>query len=74
MPSSLLYAAFELPRVCGWTLPRAVATVSANPARSVGLNDRGNIGAGQRADLVRVRLNGYLPVPVSTYRQGERVA
>ena len=74
VPSSLLYAAFELPRVCSWTLPRAVATVSANPARSVGLNDRGNIGVGQRADLVRVRLNGYLPVPVSTYRQGERVA
>jgi len=74
VPSSLLYAAFELPRLCGWTLPRAVATVSANPARSVGLNERGNIAVGQRADLVRVRLNGYLPVPVSTYRQGERVA
>jgi alpha-D-ribose 1-methylphosphonate 5-triphosphate diphosphatase len=74
VPSSLLHAAFELRRVCDWSLARAVATVSANPARAVGLHERGEIAAGRRADLVRVRLNGHLPVPLATYRQGERIA
>jgi alpha-D-ribose 1-methylphosphonate 5-triphosphate diphosphatase len=74
VPSSLLGAAFELVRLVDWTLPRAVATVSAEPARQAGLTDRGEIAPGLRADLVRVALHGELPVPRETYRAGQRVA
>ncbi|MBC8728805.1 alpha-D-ribose 1-methylphosphonate 5-triphosphate diphosphatase [Paraburkholderia sp. UCT2] len=73
VPSSLLTAAFELVGKAGWTLPRAMATVSAQPARAVGLDDRGAIAPGLRADFVRVRMHDALPVPRATYRAGERV-
>ncbi len=36
----------------GFTLPVAVGMASANPARSIGLNDRGQIAVGKRADMV----------------------
>src|SRR5262245_4054086 len=58
----------------GLPLPEAVATVSATPARRVGLEDRGEIGPGLRADLVRARLLGDLPVVVAARRAGERIA
>lgn len=38
-----------------YTLPEAVALVTVNPARAAGLEDRGAMAAGQRADLIRVR-------------------
>jgi alpha-D-ribose 1-methylphosphonate 5-triphosphate diphosphatase len=74
VPSSLMMAVFQLVREAGWSLPRAVATVSAAPARAVGLEDRGAILAGLRADIVRVRLCDALPVPHATYAAGVRVA
>jgi alpha-D-ribose 1-methylphosphonate 5-triphosphate diphosphatase len=73
VPSSLLTAAFELVDKAGWTLPRAMTTVSAEPARAAGLHDRGAIAPGLRADFVRVRMHGALPVPRETWRAGERV-
>jgi alpha-D-ribose 1-methylphosphonate 5-triphosphate diphosphatase len=73
VPSSLLTAAFELVDKAGWTLPRAIATVSAEPARRVGLSDRGAIAPGLRADFVRVKMHDGLPVPRATWRAGERV-
>jgi alpha-D-ribose 1-methylphosphonate 5-triphosphate diphosphatase len=75
VPGSLLEAAFRLAaRVPGVPLPRAVATVTRNPARAVGLADRGEIAPGRRADLVRVRLvEGGLPVVRQVWRGGERV-
>jgi alpha-D-ribose 1-methylphosphonate 5-triphosphate diphosphatase len=73
VPSSLLTAAFELVEKAGWTLPQAMATVSAEPARTAGLLDRGAIGTGLRADFVRVTMHGALPVPRATYRAGERI-
>jgi alpha-D-ribose 1-methylphosphonate 5-triphosphate diphosphatase len=73
VPSSLLYAAFELPRlVAGLSLPAAIATVTANPATAAGLDDRGAIEAGRRADLVRVR-HGAVPVVRGVWRGGIRV-
>jgi alpha-D-ribose 1-methylphosphonate 5-triphosphate diphosphatase len=74
VPSSLMMAVFHLVRDAGWSLPRAIATVSAAPARAVGLEDRGAIAVGLRADIVRVRLCGALPVPHATYVEGGRVA
>ncbi|MFL9935362.1 alpha-D-ribose 1-methylphosphonate 5-triphosphate diphosphatase [Paraburkholderia sp. RL18-103-BIB-C] len=73
VPSSLLTAAFELVDKAGWTLPRAIATVSAEPARRVGLSDRGAIAPGLRADFVRVKVHDGLPVPRATWRAGERI-
>ena len=73
VPSSLLTAAFDLVEKAGWTLPRAIATVSAEPAKKAGLHDRGVIAPGLRADFVRVTMMDALPVPRATYREGQRV-
>jgi alpha-D-ribose 1-methylphosphonate 5-triphosphate diphosphatase len=74
VPSSLLMAAFELHRLAHWPLPRAVATISATPARAAGLIDRGAIEPRLRADIVRVGLAGTMPVARATYREGKRIA
>jgi alpha-D-ribose 1-methylphosphonate 5-triphosphate diphosphatase len=73
VPSSLMTAAFELVRQADWTLPSAIASVSAVPAMAAGLSDRGHIAPGMRADLVRVFVADALPVPRATYRAGIRV-
>ncbi|MGF6645401.1 MULTISPECIES: alpha-D-ribose 1-methylphosphonate 5-triphosphate diphosphatase [Paraburkholderia] len=73
VPSSLLTAVFDLVDKAGWTLPRAMATVSAEPARTAGLHDRGAIAPGLRADFVRVTMLDTLPVPRATYREGARI-
>ncbi len=73
IPASLILAAFELARrVPGIELPQAIATVTLNPARAVGLDDRGAIAAGKRADLVRVHMSG-IPVVRTVWRGGHRV-
>ncbi len=74
VPVSLLHAAFKLADEAGFSLPDAVATVSANPAASVGLADRGRIETGLRADLVRVGVIDKLPFARTTWRLGERIA
>jgi alpha-D-ribose 1-methylphosphonate 5-triphosphate diphosphatase len=75
VPASLIMAAFQLPhRAPGITLPQAIATVTANPARATGLDDRGEIAPGKRADLVRVQISGEVPVVRQVWREGERVA
>jgi alpha-D-ribose 1-methylphosphonate 5-triphosphate diphosphatase len=75
VPFAPLQAAFALPqRVDGFGLPAALATVTRNPARAAGLDDRGEIAIGKRADLVRVRLVGGLPVVRGVWRQGMRVS
>jgi alpha-D-ribose 1-methylphosphonate 5-triphosphate diphosphatase len=68
-----LTAVFELVNKAGWQLPRAMATVSAEPARAAGLHDRGVIAPGLRADFVRVTMLDALPVPRATYRAGARI-
>jgi alpha-D-ribose 1-methylphosphonate 5-triphosphate diphosphatase len=73
VPSSLLTAVFDLVEKADWTLPRAMATVSAEPARTAGLLDRGAIAPGLRADFVRVTMLDTLPVPRATYREGARI-
>ncbi|WP_233884215.1 alpha-D-ribose 1-methylphosphonate 5-triphosphate diphosphatase [Paraburkholderia flagellata] len=73
VPSSLLTAAFDLVTQADWTLPRALATVSWEPASKSGLHDRGAIEPGLRADFVRVTMLDTLPVPRATWRAGVRV-
>ncbi|NBX05370.1 MAG: alpha-D-ribose 1-methylphosphonate 5-triphosphate diphosphatase [Betaproteobacteria bacterium] len=56
VPGSLLSATLRLTEVAGLSLPQAVALVTRNPARCIGLHDRGEIAAGLRADLIQVRI------------------
>ena len=75
VPSSLLHGAFLLHDDDGLDLAQAMATVTGNPARMVGLADRGEIASGKRADLIRVRrLDDGTPVVQQTWRDGTRVA
>lgn len=80
IPASLMLAAFRLTTEAGFTLPAALATVSRNPARALGLEDRGEIAQGLRADLTQVRLSGEggsacgaQPVVRAVWREGTRV-
>ena len=74
VPHSLLHAAFLLRDRAGWSLAKAIATATLNPARLVGLDDRGEIAPGKRADYVRVRESRGVPVPMETRREGKRIA
>ena len=75
VPFALLQAVFLLPqRIEGLALPDALATVTANPARAAGLDDRGEIVTGKRADLVRVAAQAPLPVVRGVWREGLRVS
>jgi alpha-D-ribose 1-methylphosphonate 5-triphosphate diphosphatase len=73
VPASLLMSAFMLSALDNWSLPKAVRTVTLNPARSIHLNDRGAIAPGLRADLLRVRMNrAGMPSVRETWFNGER--
>lgn len=75
VPLSLLHAPFVLADEFETiSLPSALAMVTSTPARTVGLDDRGRIVAGLRADLVRVRRDRGVPVVRAVWRQGRRVA
>ena len=73
-PFSLLHAAFVIAGdLDGMTVPAAIALVSLNPAQSAGLDDRGAILPGRRADLVRVHFDGEVPLVRTVWREGIRV-
>ena len=75
VPLSLLHASFVLAdEIDGISLPQAIAMVTATPARTVSLSDRGRIETGLRADLVRVRRDEGVPVIRAVWREGRRVA
>ncbi|MEX2482581.1 MAG: alpha-D-ribose 1-methylphosphonate 5-triphosphate diphosphatase [Gammaproteobacteria bacterium] len=74
VPASLMQAVFILNRKEKVALPEAVSLVSAYPAAMVGLEDRGTIAIGKRADFSRVRLVDGLPVVLGVWRQGQRVS
>ena len=74
VPASLVEGVFKLPQSgIGITLAQAVRFASLNPARAVGLNDRGEITPGKLADLVRVRVVENAPVVRSVWREGQRI-
>jgi len=72
-PFSLIHAAFLIGLDETVGMPRAMAMVAANPAAVAGLDDRGAISEGKRADLVQVHMHGDVPVVRAVYRQGRRV-
>ncbi|MDR2695431.1 MAG: alpha-D-ribose 1-methylphosphonate 5-triphosphate diphosphatase [Deltaproteobacteria bacterium] len=73
MPASLLHAAFLLPDLTDMSLQDALATVTINPAKAVGLDDRGALEPGRRADAVQVKLVDGIPVVRAVWRAGLRV-
>jgi alpha-D-ribose 1-methylphosphonate 5-triphosphate diphosphatase len=73
-PASLLLAAWLLAgQDNGYDLPRAIATVSLLPARAAGLDDRGEIRVGLRADLVQAQVHEGQTVIQQVWRQAKRV-
>ncbi|CAM8203948.1 alpha-D-ribose 1-methylphosphonate 5-triphosphate diphosphatase [Klebsiella michiganensis] len=74
-PASLLDAAFRIADDEGnaFTLAQAIRLVSKNPAQALGLQDRGAIAEGKRADLVLARRHGEHIHIDHVWRQGKRV-
>ena len=73
VPAALLQSAFKLAEI--WDdLPRAIATVTSAPARSVGLQDRGSLKEGLRGDVVRVFQRGPAPLIRGVWCQARKVA
>ena len=74
VPSCLVQAPFALIEAgIGVDLPSAINLVSRNPARAVGLDDRGEIKPDLRADFLRVRCRDNLAVVQSAWRTGMRI-
>ncbi|RDV04312.1 alpha-D-ribose 1-methylphosphonate 5-triphosphate diphosphatase [Undibacter mobilis] len=75
VPSSLLLAALMLPQqASNYDLPAAIRTVSKTPAEAVGLDDRGEIATGKRADVIRVHVAPEGAAVRSVWSAGRRVA
>jgi len=73
VPAALLQAAVKLGDI--WQdLPRGIATVTKTPAEAVGLTDRGVVAQGMRADLIRFRLAGTVPMLRGVWSRGVAVA
>jgi len=67
--------ALQLPKqVPAIDLAAAIRTVTKTPAEAVGLDDRGEVAVGKRADLIRVHIARDIPVVRSVWREGTRVA
>ncbi len=74
VPGSLLLAVFDLAkRIDHIDLPHAVRLVTMNPARAAGLDDRGVLEAGKRADIAQVAVHEGEPLVRAVYREGRRV-
>ena len=72
-PPALIEAAFRIAREGLAALPESIAMITSRAAALSGLPDRGALAAGQRADLVRVRVHETLPVVRQVWCGGERV-
>jgi alpha-D-ribose 1-methylphosphonate 5-triphosphate diphosphatase len=75
VPRSLLDCAFMIAYETGLgiDLPASVRMVTSVPARACGLDDRGEILPGMRADLIRVRLVENFPIVRTAWRGGRVV-
>jgi alpha-D-ribose 1-methylphosphonate 5-triphosphate diphosphatase len=75
VPASLLFGAVllaDVPSIGG--LAGALRLVTKAPADAMGLDDRGELAVGKRADLVRADFSGSVPVVREVYCAGSRVA
>ena len=71
VPASLLHAAVLVGARMG-DAGAGLALVTANPADMLGMVDRGRIAPGRRADLLRVRMAGDVPVITGAWVAGVR--
>jgi len=85
VPASPLQAIFQLEAEGVIPIHEGAKLVATNPAKAVGLDDRGAIEAGRRADLVRVRAHDLaaspkrpsghrVPIVRGVWREGARVS
>jgi alpha-D-ribose 1-methylphosphonate 5-triphosphate diphosphatase len=75
VPGSLLHGALLLAQSAdNISVPRAIAAATRNPARAVGLDDRGEIAVGLRADLVRFHATKKAPIIRDVWRGGKKIA
>jgi alpha-D-ribose 1-methylphosphonate 5-triphosphate diphosphatase len=72
VPASLLQAVVKLSRDHGLALPEAMGMVTWKMADILGLDDRGHLRPGLRADLVRFRTVGATPVVAAVWSKGDR--
>lgn len=74
-PASLLDAAFKLANDENnqYDLAKAITLVSYNPAKSVGLSDRGRITPGLKADLIWCEAMADHPHILNVWKDGRRV-
>ncbi len=72
VPAALLMAAVQLGDLWG-DMARGLGAVTHRPAQAVGLDDRGALEIGKRADLVRFRQVGNAIVTRGVWAQGRQV-
>ena len=58
----------------GFSLSKSINTVSRNPARMIGLVDRGEIAAQLRADFLRVRVVKGIPIVMGVWKAGNQIS
>jgi alpha-D-ribose 1-methylphosphonate 5-triphosphate diphosphatase len=68
-PGALLYSVFQLAKQNIVPLHEAINLITYNPERTAGLDDRGRLEMGKRADIVILE-NGDRPRVRVTLRQG----
>lgn len=73
VPAGLLTGATQLGRLWG-DMARGLACVTSNAAQSVGMDDRGHIAIGLRADLIRFRMLKNQPILMGVWSAGRLVA
>ncbi|WP_170465811.1 alpha-D-ribose 1-methylphosphonate 5-triphosphate diphosphatase [Ruegeria arenilitoris] len=73
VPSALLLSAARLGEMWG-DFARGLKTVTKTPAEVVGLDDRGELRAGARADVIRFRMREGAPALNGVWSCGRRVA
>lgn len=73
VPSSLLMASIMW-GIKSKNLPKSIAAVTTNPCKATGLNDRGLIKEGLKADLVRLSIKNDLPIIRKVWASGREVA
>lgn len=72
-PAALLPAVMHLVESGQLSLPQAFALVTCNPARAAGLDDRGVIAPGKRADLIAITGAGLSAHASHVWSRGQEV-
>ncbi len=73
VPAAMLPATLAVHERMGVSLPIAIAMGTSGPARAAGLDDRGELAVGQRADVIAVDLRRDRPAVIRTWVAGRLV-